>query len=55
VERYLLKRESTLQAEKIFSISKPYTEWITKGRLRPNVELGKKVNITTDQYQLKEL
>jgi len=29
-----------------------YTEWITKGKLHPNVELGKKLAITTDQYNL---
>jgi hypothetical protein len=36
----------------MFSIFEPCTEWITKGKMRPNVELGKKVNITTDQYHL---
>jgi hypothetical protein len=36
----------------MFSIFETYTEWINKGKLRPNVELGKKVNITTDQYHL---
>jgi hypothetical protein len=52
VERRLLKGEAIPQEEKMFSIFEPYTEWIAKGKLRPNVELGKKVNITTDQYQL---
>ena len=52
VERRLLKGEEIPQEEKMFSIFEPYTEWINKGKLRPNVELGKKVNITTDQYQL---
>ena len=52
VERRLLKGEQIPQEEKMFSIFEPYTEWITKGKLRPNVELGKKINITTDQYQL---
>jgi hypothetical protein len=48
----LLKGEAIPQEEKMFSIFEPYTAWIAKGKLRPNVELGKKVNITTDQYQL---
>ena len=36
----------------MFSIFEQYTEWVTKGKLHPNVELGKKVAITTDQYGL---
>ena len=36
----------------MFSIFEQYTEWIMKGKLGPNVELGKKVCITTDQYNL---
>jgi hypothetical protein len=52
VYRRLLKGEKIPQEEKMFSIFEPYTEWITKGKLRPHVELGKKVNITTDQYHL---
>jgi hypothetical protein len=52
VDRRLLKGEKIPASEKMFSIFEPYTEWITKGKLRPSVELGKKVNITTDQYPL---
>jgi hypothetical protein len=52
VDRRLLKGETIPQEEKMFSIFETYTEWITKGKLRPSVELGKKVNITTDQYHL---
>ncbi len=52
VERRLLKGEKIPHAEKLFSIFQTYTEWITKGKLRPNVELGKKVLICTDQYNL---
>jgi hypothetical protein len=36
----------------MFSIFETYTEWITKGKLRPSVELGKKVSLTSDQFQL---
>ncbi len=36
----------------MFSIFEEYTEWIKKGKLHPNVELGKKLAITTDQVNL---
>ncbi len=52
VERRLIKGEKIPHAEKLFSIFEQYTEWITKGKLRPSVELGKKASITTDQYGL---
>jgi len=52
LERRVIKGEEIPHEEKIFSIFEEYTEWITKGKLRPNVELGKKVAITTDQYNL---
>jgi len=50
VDRRLLKAEKIPHEEKLFSIFEQYTEWITKGKSRPNVELGKKLSITTDQY-----
>lgn len=52
VERRLIKGEKIPHQEKIFSLFEQYTEWITKGKSRPNVELGKKLSITTDQYGL---
>jgi len=52
VTRRLIKGETIPQTEKIYSIFETYTEWITKGKLRPNVELGKKVSVTTDQFHL---
>lgn len=48
----LLQGEQIPHNEKVFSIFEEYTEWITKGKLSPNVELGKKLSITTDQYNL---
>jgi hypothetical protein len=36
----------------MFSVFETYTEWITKGKMNPGVELGKKLNITTDQWGL---
>lgn len=52
VERRLLKGESIAAHEKIFSIFEPHTEWIQKGKQRPNVELGHRLLIATDQHQL---
>ena len=52
LERRIIKGEEIPHGEKMFSIFEDYTEWITKGKMRPNVELGKKVAITTDQYHL---
>jgi len=52
LERRLIKGEQILHEEKVFSIFEDYAEWITKGKLHPNVELGKKLAITTDQYNL---
>jgi hypothetical protein len=52
VERRLIKHEVIPHEQKMFSIFEQYTEWITKGKLRPNVELGKRLAITSDQYHL---
>jgi len=50
IERRLLKGETILPAEKIFSIFEEHTEWITKGKLGKKVELGHLLLITTDQH-----
>lgn len=52
VERRIIKGEIIPHQEKLFSIFEPYTEWITKGKQNPSVELGKNFQITTDQYNL---
>ena len=52
VERRILKGETIPHEEKLFSVFETYTEWIKKGKQRPNVELGKKLTITTNQYNL---
>jgi hypothetical protein len=52
VERRILKGEKIPHEEKLFSIFEQYTEWINKGKMHPNVELGKKLSITTDQFNL---
>lgn len=52
VHRRIIKGETIPHEEKMFSIFEEYTELIKKGKNRPNVELGKKLAITTDQYNL---
>ena len=52
VNRRLLLGEKIPHQEKMFSIFETYTEWINKGKTNPNVELGKKLAITTDQFDL---
>jgi IS5 family transposase len=52
VERRLLREEKIAAAEKVFSLFEPHTEWIQKGKLRPNVELGHRLLVATDQHQL---
>ena len=52
VDRRILKGETIPHAEKMFSVFETYTQWITKGKMNPSVELGKKLNITTDQWGL---
>ena len=52
VERRLIKKEPIPHSEKVFSIFQPYTEMIKKGKLHPNIEFGKKLFVTSDQYHL---
>ena len=52
VDRRILKDQTIPHQEKMFSVFETYTEWITKGKMNPSVELGKKLAITTDQWGL---
>jgi transposase, IS5 family len=52
LERRVIKGETIPQEEKIFSIFEPYTEWISKGKQHKKVELGKNIQITSDQFHL---
>jgi transposase, IS5 family len=52
IDRRIMKGETIPHGEKLFSLFEQYTEWINKGKSNPNVELGKKLCITTDQYNL---
>lgn len=50
VRRRLIFREHIPHEDKVFSLFEPYTEWIKKGKLRNEVELGVRIAIATDQY-----
>jgi hypothetical protein len=50
VERRLIKGETIPHEEKIFSIFEPWVEWICKGKVHKPVELGKRTNIASDQW-----
>ena len=52
VDRRILQQQVIPHQEKVFSVFQPYTEWINKGKLHPSVEIGKKLFVTTDQYNL---
>ncbi|SRR6266478_3385035 len=52
VERRLIKEQIIPAAEKVFSLFEPHTEWIQKGKQRPNVELGHRLLVATDQHEL---
>lgn len=52
IERRLLRGETIPHQQKVFSIFQPYAEMIKKGKLRPSIEIGKKLAVTTDQYHL---
>jgi hypothetical protein len=52
LDRRILKGETIPHAEKMMSIFEFYTEWVVKGKFHPSVELGKKLSITSDQFDL---
>ena len=52
IERRLIQGEVIPHKEKVFSLFEPYTHWINKGKSCPRVELGRKIMLTTDQYDL---
>jgi transposase, IS5 family len=52
VGRRLLQGQDIPVAEKVYSLFEPHTEWLTKGKLHPPVELGHRLLVATDQHQL---
>ena len=51
VNRRLLHEEKIPTEEKIYSIFEEHTEWLAKGKIGKNVELGHKIAVATDQFQ----
>lgn len=52
VDRRLLQGERIPAVEKVYSLFEPHTEWITKGKQHPSVELGHRLLVATDQHGL---
>ncbi len=52
VTHIILQDQEIPHDEKLFSLFETYTEWVKKEKKRPSVELGKKLNITTDLHHL---
>jgi len=52
VSRRLLCGEKIPHEEKLFSIFETHTEWISKGKKHPSVELGHRLLVTTDENDL---
>lgn len=50
-QRRLLNEETIPAHEKMVSLFEPHPEWIQKGKQRPNVELGHRLLLATDQNQ----
>jgi IS5 family transposase len=50
IRRRIIFREVIPHDEKVFSLFEPYTEWIKKGKIRHQVELGLRIAVATDQF-----
>ncbi len=50
IRRRVIQGEAIPQAEKVFSIFEPHTEWISKGKAGVPVEWGLRVCVLEDQY-----
>jgi hypothetical protein len=51
IDRRVIQGKKIPHQEKVFSIFKPYTEWISKGKAGVPVELGVMVGIIEDQHR----
>ena len=51
IRRRLIGHQTIPHEEKVFSIFKPYTQWINKGKAGVAVELGLNVCVLEDQHQ----
>jgi len=48
--RRIINKEKIPHQEKMFSIFEPHTQWLNKGKLHKNVELGLNTQIATDEH-----
>ena len=48
----LIEGRTIASGEKLYSIFEQHTEWVNKGKSRPNVELGHRLLIATDPYSI---
>jgi hypothetical protein len=52
VERRLVEKQTIPHGEKVFSLFETHTEMIKKGKVRPPVEFGHRVLLSTEQHGL---
>ncbi len=52
LHRRVIEGQTIPTEEKIYSVFEEHTEWINKGKFRPTVELGHRLQISTDQNKL---
>jgi hypothetical protein len=52
LDRRILQGEIIPHPEKMMSVFETCTEWVVKGKSRPSIELGKKLSLTSDQFDL---
>ena len=52
IYRRTCRHEKIPHHEKWFSLFEPHTEWISKGKMHKQVELGHNLAVATDQYHL---
>lgn len=50
IERRIFEGEQIPHEEKVFSFFEPHTEWISKGKINVQTELGVKVAVLEDQF-----
>jgi hypothetical protein len=51
IQRRVIQKETIPHAEKVFSLFKPYSRWISKGKAGVPVEFGLPLSIVEDQHQ----
>ena len=52
IRRRMINKETIPADDKVFSLFETYTEWLNKGKQGGKIELGVKLLVATDQYDL---